>query len=605
MCGVAAMFAYHYAALDIDREELRLIRDAMATRGPDGSGEWFSEDGKVALGHRRLAIIDPSDKGSQPMANVSKTKILSFNGEIYNYRELRAELERKGRRFVSGSDTEVLLHLYEEKGIAMLGDLRGMFAFVIWDAKENKMILARDPYGIKPLYYADDGWTLRAASQVKALLAGGKVSKLPEPAGVVGFFLMGSVPEPYTLYQEIRQVPAGGFVIVDSLGPSAPSLYFSIPEILSKVSEFPEREDLFEKAATAVSESVRYHLVADVPVALFLSAGIDSGSLLSIASREENKLRTLTLAFEEFRGTPQDEAPQAERTAAVFGSRHLTRYVKLSEAKAALPDFFEKMDQPTLDGMNVYFIAKAAKENGLKVALTGLGADELFGGYSTFGRIPAITRSFGLLSKTPLLGDIFRVLSSELPWKNPKYSGLLKYGGDAAGAYFLTRGLFMPWELRSVMKPELAEEGLKRLKWMNAVRRTVTPDPGSWFSRVLAMESSLYMKNQLLRDADWAGMAHSIEIRTPFVDARLLKELSPVLASKRKPKGKELLVRHLPRPLPREVVERPKTGFMVPVHQWLESEKELSEWRSVPVLAKKNCPWARRWAYMVHRRLVK
>ena len=202
----------------------------MAARGPDDKGEWVAADSRVALAHRRLAIIDLSDRGTQPMMSENGQLVVVFNGEIYNFCELRKDLEARGYVFRTQSDTEVLLHLYAEKGEALVDDLRGMFAFALWDANKDAMLLARDPYGIKPLYYADDGWTLRFASQVKALLAGGKVSKDPEPAGWVGFYVFGSVPEPYTTYQEIRAVPAGSVLWVDALGSREPRRYFDIAD---------------------------------------------------------------------------------------------------------------------------------------------------------------------------------------------------------------------------------------------------------------------------------------------------------------------------------------------------------------------------------------
>src|SRR6476660_4987962 len=228
MCGINGIFAYHYAANPIDRDELVRMRDHMALRGPDGKGEWISDDGRVGFGHRRLSIIDLSDAGAQPMTSADGRFIVTFNGEIYNYRALRKSLEAKGRVFRSQSDTEVLLHLYDEKGEAMVHDLRGMFAFAIWDCERRRLVLVRDPYGIKPLYYADDGWTLRFASQVKSLLAGGKVSREPEPAGWVGYCLFGSVPEPFTTYQEIRALQAGSTLWVDRVGAHQARQYFSI-----------------------------------------------------------------------------------------------------------------------------------------------------------------------------------------------------------------------------------------------------------------------------------------------------------------------------------------------------------------------------------------
>src|SRR5437762_4421032 len=257
MCGIAGVYAYHYAANPVDVDELCRIRDHMAARGPDGAGLWSSEDQRVGLANRRLAIIDLSETGSQPMVSADGKVIVTFNGEIYNYRALRRELEVRGHVFRTQSDTEVLLHLYAARGPEMVRDLRGMFAFGLWDTERRGLLLARDPYGIKPLYYSDDGWTLRFASQVKALIAGGQVSTSPEPAGWAGFLLFGSVPEPFTMYQEIRAVPAGTVVSVDATGPSEPSRYFSIAEIFQRAehrapSEEPELE---ARVRTAVRDS--------------------------------------------------------------------------------------------------------------------------------------------------------------------------------------------------------------------------------------------------------------------------------------------------------------------------------------------------------------
>ena len=605
MCGVAGIFAYHYAAPEVDREELRRIRDSMSSRGPDGTGEWYSSDGRAALGHRRLAVIDLSTSAAQPMQNEEGSLVISFNGEIYNYQELRSGLQKKGRVFHSHSDTEVLLHLYAEKGEAMIHDLRGMFAFILWDAKKKIMLLARDPYGIKPLYYADDGWTIRIASQVKALLASEKVSRLPEPAGMAGFFLMGSVPEPYTTYQEIRQVPAGSMVTINSLGPSSPERYFSISEIFSKGGA--QRTVPPQESATiirdALLDSVRHHLIADVPVGVFLSAGIDSGSLVAFARETGVKnLQTVTLAFDEFEHQPQNEAPLAREIASLYGAQHHTRILSADEFGRDLPKVFEAMDQPSIDGINTYFVSKAAKEMGLKVALSGLGGDELFGGYPSFQQIPRLVRALALASRVPFLGDVSRHLfhgvHSQDAIAHPKYAGLLKYGGTYEGAYFLKRGLFMPWELEKVMNPEMAREGMKRLRLLSCLKKAVTPDPKTSFGRIAVLEASFYMRNQLLRDTDWAGMAHGLEIRTPFVDAWLLKKIAPVLVShftnaatsSLQAPAKKILIDALKTPLPKPVLHRSKTGFGVPVEKWLGVDKE------------KNVPWARRWACKVMER---
>src|ERR1041385_2744336 len=209
MCGIAAIFGYGESAPTVDREELLAIRDRMIHRGPDGEGLYISEDRRLGLGHRRLTIVDLTDAGLQPMWDESRTCCVIYNGEIYNYPELRKQISARGRRFVTNCDTEVLLHLYAEKGAEMVHDLRGMYAFAIWDARQRVLFCARDPFGIKPLYFADDGRSIRIASQVKALLASGQVDTTPEPAGHVGFFLWGSVPDPFTIYRGVRALPAG------------------------------------------------------------------------------------------------------------------------------------------------------------------------------------------------------------------------------------------------------------------------------------------------------------------------------------------------------------------------------------------------------------
>lgn len=239
MCGIVSIFAYNNSAPPIDRDELLRIRDHMITRGPDGCGTWFSVDNRVGLGHRRLAIIDLSETGAQPMALADGSLIITFNGEIYNYQELRDGLEKKGYRFRSTSDTEVLLNLYADKGQEMVHALRGMYAFAIWDERKKGLFLARDPFGIKPLYYADDGRTLRAASQVKALLAGRCVDTAPEPAGHVGFFLWGHVPDPYTIYKGIRSLPAGTSLWVDKEGQKHIKSFSCISEEIARAGGNP------------------------------------------------------------------------------------------------------------------------------------------------------------------------------------------------------------------------------------------------------------------------------------------------------------------------------------------------------------------------------
>ncbi|MFL6245722.1 MAG: asparagine synthase (glutamine-hydrolyzing) [Thermoanaerobaculia bacterium] len=547
MCGITALFAYRSRA--IERDELDAITARMIPRGPDAGGTWISPDSRLGLGSRRLAIIDLSDEGTQPMWEVARELVIVFNGEIYNYAELRASLERGGARFHSRTDTEVLLALYRRDGARMTELLRGMFAFAIWDTRSRRMFVARDPYGIKPLYLADDGATIRIASEVKALLAGGRVSETIDPAGAAGFFLTGSVPEPFTIRREVRAIePGTSFFIDEERGITDERRYFSIAEIFRDADE----DALVDPAVFVrerVEESVKHHLVSDVPVGVFLSAGIDSSALAKMASQivaRHTPLHTFTLSFTEF-----SEAPLAERFARELGAQQTTRLVHRDEFLGDLPRILERMDQPTIDGVNTWFISKAVHEAGIKVALSGVGGDELLGGYPSFRNIPRMVHFPRLAT---LAGKVRR---------HPKARLIAEYGGTYAGAYLLQRGLFLPDELPAILGDDLAREGLERLQPLANIERTLAPDPGTPFGRVATMEAALYMRNQLLRDADWASMAHSVEVRTPLVDVYLLRQLVPMLTKQR---GKSALAANLPDYLR----DRKKTGFFVPMKAWMD-----------------------------------
>lgn len=540
----------------------------MARRGPDGDGLWTSEDGRVGLAHRRLAVVDLTDAGAQPMHSADGRLAVVFNGEVYNYRALRAELEADGARFASSSDTEVLLHLYARHGARLVEHLRGMYAFALYDADRGGLLLARDPYGIKPLYVSDDGRAARVASQVRALLAGGGVDTAPDPAGHAGFFLWGSVPEPHTLYRGVRALPAGHTLWVDADGPHAPVAFADVPDALRDGAHAPEAPaDLRE----ALLDTVRAHLVADVPVGVFLSAGRDSATLAALAAETGGALRTVTLGFEEYRGTAHDEVPLAEATARHVGADHRTVWTTREDFAGAREDVLEAMDQPTLDGVNTYFVSRAAREAGLKVALSGVGGDELFAGYPSFRDVPRLVRAM-----RPVPAAVGRaVRSAAAPilrrTTSPKYAGLAEYGGSWGGAYLLRRGLFMPWELAGVLGPDLARAGLDGLRPLAALDAAAAGQ-ASDAARVTAMESTAYLRNQLLRDTDWASMAHGLEVRTPLVDWALLRALAPGVACGPGRVTKEALAASARPALPDAVLRRPKTGFTVPVRDWLAAD---------------------------------
>lgn len=578
MCGIAGIFSYDYLAPPVDREELLRIREAMINRGPDGAGLWLSGDNRIGLAHRRLAIIDLSDTGAQPMATDDGQLHVTFNGEIYNYRALRKELEAKGVRFRSESDTEVLLHLYADRGMDMVHALRGMYAFAIWDERRKGLLLARDPFGIKPLYYSDDGKTIRVASQVKALLKGGTIDTAPEPAGHVGFFLWGHVPEPYTLYKSIRALPAGTILWIDTTGRKETRQFFSVTDELAKASEVPlsiTREEMHERLHNALLDSVRHHLVADVPVGVFLSAGLDSTTLAALAKEAgNNALRTITLGFKEFQGTQNDEVPLAELAAQHYGTLHQTRWVAKEDFQSEYQRLLDAMDQPTIDGVNSYFVSKVAAESGLKVALSGLGGDELFGGYSSFQQISRMVKALGPFQAIPSLGKGFRYVSAPIlkHFTSQKYAGLLEYGGAYGSAYLLRRGLFMPWELPDLLDGGIARQGWEELQTLSRLEQTIE-GVGNAHLKITALESTWYMRNQLLRDADWASMAHSLEMRVPLVDIELFRAVAPLFNSTSAPSKLEMA--KVPRtPLPSQILKRGKTGFSIPVREWLSRERQ-------------------------------
>ncbi len=575
MCGITAIYSYKRGkSPPVEVDELIRTRETMIPRGPDGEGLWFSEDQRIGLAHRRLSIIDLSDTGAQPMEIEGGRYRIVFNGEIYNYRALRHDLEGYGCRFQSSSDTEVLLHLYAKRGPEMVHVLRGMFAFAIWDGVKRGIFLARDHFGIKPLYIHDDGKTFRCASQVKALLAGGGFEQRIEPAGHLGFFLWGSVPEPFTLYQDLFTLPAGHTLWVDENGPRAPQRYFDVADELALAADQPPPARPIQKViAGALRDSVQHHLIADVPVGVFLSAGVDSGTITALTSEQTPHINAVTLGFKEYAGTERDEVPLACKVAERYGCRHHISHITRKDFDRELPRILTAMDQPSIDGVNTYFVARAATQAGLKVALSGLGGDELLGGYPGFRQIPKLVSAARIIAAFPGFGKEFRMFSS--PWlrriTSPKYASLFEYGGSYGGAYFLRRSLFMPWELPRILDPDLVREGWETLQPVIRMDDMVARLPTA-HAKISALELTHYMRNTLLRDSDWAGMAHSLEIRTPLVDIEVFRAMAPYLV---KPEGlpsKREMAQMPGKTLPEEIVNRPKTGFSIPVQQWLEEE---------------------------------
>jgi len=571
MCGINGIVCLAAGGLPIDRDEVLRTRDAMLRRGPDDAGVWVSAAGEAALASRRLAILDLSPAGHQPFASPDGRYRIVMNGEIYNFRALRRELAEAGAVFQSHSDTEVVLHLYQKEGAAMLSRLRGMFGLAIWDDAAKRLLLARDPLGIKPLYYAVDprAGLLRFASQVKALEAGGAVSREVDPAGLAGFLLWGSVPEPFTIRRAVRALPAGTYLTVENGRAGEPVPFYRFGDQFG--------EDL--EPAAAVEDSVRAHLESDVPVAVFLSAGLDSGLIAALARRHLlEPPATFTLRFDVLAGTPLDEGPLAAKVARALGTRHIERRIGRADFAGAWPQILAAMDQPSIDGFNTYLVSRAAHEAGLKVVLSGLGGDELFGSYPSFHDVPRLARTARRASRVPGLAALWPLVAGLAG--RPKLRGLLRYGETLAGAYYLRRGLFLPAELPGLIGKDRAAEGLAAYDPVLDTAAALDGLPGDriddpWLA-VHALETARYMRNQLLRDSDWASMAHSVELRVPLVDPWLRAHLAAHGFEPARSRGKAALVSETAPELPDALWKRPKTGFYIPVMEWLEPERRES-----------------------------
>lgn len=581
MCGIGG-----FLGLSADNNSA-IMAKLLGHRGPDGFGIY--EDPKNGLGliHTRLAILDLSNAGRQPMYyggdageknGRSDRYCLIFNGEIYNYRELRANLEKDGERFESDSDTEVLLRLLFRKGVDALPMLAGMFAFAFWDPFKRRVILARDGLGIKPLYYSYDGRTLIFASEFRAVEAF-LSSRTPDADSIVDFLMWGSFQEPGTLLQEVRQLRAGHYLewLDGQVSVSqwyAPS-YKRLESITNPVSQSRE----------ALLESVKRHLVSDVPVGIFLSGGIDSTAVLCLAREVLGKnadIRTFSIVFNE---AEYDESATIRKSVEHFQTDHTQWSMTSEEGASEIEPYLSAMDLPTTDGFNTWCVSKLAKQNGVKVVLSGLGGDEMFAGYGTFRRVPqlrsALRKSCGIGG---LLGRGLAAVTT-----SPRYLRLASYlkgSGTAVAAYHVMRGFFTESEARKLVEA-LRLEDPTPVNWN---------DPDVNAEEIVGyLEMTRYMRNQLLRDSDVFSMAHGLELRVPFVDTRLLDSLLSISASSRLRPGKKLLLEAIPE-IPIWVRQQPKRGFRFPFQEWM-SERFGSMLRDADTLS--NVPfklWYRRWA---------
>jgi asparagine synthase (glutamine-hydrolysing) len=578
MCGIAGILTREVRGDELER--VGAMQRALRHRGPDDEGTWQSPSRQATFGHARLSIIDPSIAGRQPMSTADGRFTINFNGEIYNFKELRRTLQSQGVVFRTGTDTEVILRAYEAYGDECVRRLRGMFAFAIWDEQEQTCLLARDRFGIKPLYYFADGGRLMFASEVRALLQSGAVPRTLDTQALYEYFRAGSVQDPRTLLSAVRNLEAGHLMTWD--GDIRSRKYWE----LSFATE-PAATDA-EPLASALKDSVRHHLTSDVPLGVFLSGGIDSTCLLALATQAgARSLRTVTVSVT---GADHDESSRARRTAAHFGTCHEEYRLDGANGRRLFTEYLAAMDQPSIDGLNTYAASRFARERGMQVMLSGIGADELFGGYPSFTEVPRLTRWRRRLGSGGTIHQAASNMLSATP--NPRFrrlADLIAQPPGVAASYAVYRGIFAR-----------SEANILARRYGGAGGEEVTaPDVDATAAdQVSRLELTRYARNQLLRDSDVMSMASGVELRTPFLDNAVVAAATRVPAAQRLKPKKGALVESVDG-LPDGIIHRPKRPFQFPFEEWLDGE-----WRHTFDAVERVGPvstvtWYRKWCVMV------
>jgi asparagine synthase (glutamine-hydrolysing) len=565
MCGIGGVFDWSgHTDLDATRTAAALAK-ALAHRGPDGEGKLI--DTGLVLVHRRLAIIDPGPSGRQPMTTPDGRYALVFNGEIYNYRELRADLERAGVRFTTASDTEVLLSLIVRDGIFGLSRARGMFALALWDTAARTLTVARDRYGIKPLYVSATRGRVAFASEIAALRHAELVARDVSPAGVLAFLAWSYIPAPLTWLRDVESLMPGTWARWHSDGRSERGTFADYSDPYQDDQPIDEAT-LREQSRDAIRGSVAAHLVADVPVGIFLSGGLDSAALVATARDvTSGPLHTYTVAGDV---PSMSEIDEARQIAMYFETTHHELMIGADAIERALPAIVRRLDSPSADAINSYFVSQAVAATRVKAVLSGVGGDEMFGGYPSFQRIPSAMRTARWLA--PLMPVTSLAAAAVPDWRARKVQHFTA-APDIASAYRAVRGNFMPEELPALLGAAFDGNALRDAheQLADIERRVLQPrDRETPFGTVARLETGAYLQGQLLRDIDAVSMAHALEVRVPFVDHRLASSIWP--GAGQHPQmldGKRLLHESLPRPLPPGVVGRPKRGFTLPFDAWM------------------------------------
>ncbi|MEY5010072.1 MAG: hypothetical protein RLZZ253_1211 [Verrucomicrobiota bacterium] len=585
MCGIGGIL-FGKARVENAVDRAHRMQKVLRPRGPDAEG--FEELKCGVLVHTRLAVQDLSVAGAQPMGS-GRWRIV-FNGEVYNFRSLRRELELTGVRFESESDTEVVLRIFESEGVAGLRRLRGMYAFAALEVETGQCYLVRDPLGIKPLYYAVAGGALVFASELKAVMASGLVEPRADPDGVCGFFLAGSVPEPSTLVEGVRMLRAGHWLKWECGG---------VEEVSHWRLEVEESDvgwgAAVERVRGALRETVERHLVSDVQPGLFLSGGLDSAAVLAMVNGLGGRgMRTFSMRFSE---EGYDEGGLAVKSARRFGAEHYEWEISPAEALGMFEEYMAVMDQPTIDGFNTFVVSRFARRSGVKVALSGIGGDEVFGGYPSFKWVPFLVRTGLWASRSAGLG---RWMGKQLCRRGggrwARQGEFLCGKPSLERAYGAFRGIFLQSEALDWTR-RLCGGRLGAVfgddSWM--LERQVGPvDVGR-------MEVERYLRNQLLRDSDVFSMASGMELRTPLVDRTFMEALAAIPARWRFAPKKRLLQAAVPE-IPEPVLKGVKRGFSFPYATWLKRE-----WSGVFVESEKywsglgfgdvsRRSWFQRWA---------
>lgn len=580
MCGIAGITGQ---GAEEHVEAVERMAAAMAHRGPDGEGIYVSPSGACVLGHRRLAILDLSDAAAQPMATNDGRWALVYNGECYNYRELRDDLCAKGEVFRSSGDTEVVLRLLTRDGaLAVLPRMNAMFALALWDERERTLLLARDRYGQKPLYYTHVGNLLLFASEIRALLASGLVARRADSAAIHGYFSYGAVQEPRTIVAGVSLLAPASSVTFEPNGKEERDTYWTPPTEKNDLSPEALRESFFAAA--------RRHLVSDAPLGLFLSGGIDSSATVAAAAGSDgNHIKTLSVVFPEQPG--QSEAKYAAVMARKAGTDHTEVPITGSQMLRMLPEALDAMDQPSGDGINTYIVSHAARQTGLKVALSGLGGDELFAGYSSFYDVVSMLRARRLLGpvRIPLVNLLERCAPFSVHMS--KIVDLLDAPPGVLSVYLTRRRVFSSRQIRK-MAPGLSCHGWESGLDESFYQALETEVSGRAVQDAIGLlEMRVYMGQTLLRDADVMGMAHGVEIRIPFLDGDFSSSALMLGAKSRTPSSrlKWRFVEAMGDHLPGDVVNRTKQGFTLPFKEWMlgELKDEVAEGLRALLLA---CP---------------